>query len=64
MLGSGVPVLAVSFATLPELIIHNDNGLIFKNYIELKDQLFELFYSNNNNVNLTILSTNYYGKIS
>jgi beta-1,4-mannosyltransferase len=38
MFGSGVPVVAVSFPTLPELIKHKENGLIF----QTSDELFIL----------------------
>ena len=44
MFGSGVPVLAVAFPCLEELIQHNRNGMIFASSSELCDQLQELLY--------------------
>ena len=42
MFGSGLPVCAIAFPTLPELVRHGENGFIFQTPLELKDRLFEL----------------------
>ena len=42
MFGSGLPVCAISFPTLPELVRHGENGFIFQSSLELKDRLFDL----------------------
>ena len=39
---SGLPVCAISFPTLPELVRHGENGFIFQSPLELKDHLFDL----------------------
>jgi len=39
MFGCGLPVCAVNFACLDELVKHNANGLIFKDEIQLSEQL-------------------------
>jgi beta-1,4-mannosyltransferase len=44
MFGCGVPVVAVSFATLPELVRHGENGLIFSSSIELQNQISSLLF--------------------
>ncbi|XP_063901870.1 uncharacterized protein LOC135121488 [Zophobas morio] len=49
MLGSGIPVCAVSYRCIDELIIHGVNGLIFKDARELSLQLQNLFYCTDNN---------------
>ncbi|RHZ65794.1 hypothetical protein Glove_311g67 [Diversispora epigaea] len=43
MFGCGLPVLAIGFNCLDELIKHNKNGLIFKNEEQLSQQLIDLF---------------------
>jgi beta-1,4-mannosyltransferase len=43
MHGAGLPVLALNFAALPELVRHEDNGLVFKNAQQLAEQLEGLF---------------------
>ena len=42
MLGCGLPVCAVGFRALPELITHGSNGLVFTTSDELADQLASL----------------------
>ena len=42
MFGSGLPVCAIAFPTLPELVRHGENGFIFQTPLELKDRLFDL----------------------
>lgn len=43
MFGSGVPVCAIDFKALPELVQNKKNGYIFENSEQLCDQLYELF---------------------
>ena len=43
MFGSGVPVCAVSFPALPELVQNGSNGIIFRTSSELSAHLFRLF---------------------
>ena len=42
MLGCGLPVCAVGFPALPELITHGTNGLVFGDAPELAAQLASL----------------------
>jgi len=44
MLGAEVPVLAVSYPTLSELVKHHENGIIFSTPLECAQAIFELFY--------------------
>ncbi|KAI8578033.1 hypothetical protein K450DRAFT_248715 [Umbelopsis ramanniana AG] len=46
MYGSGLPVCAVSFDCLDELVHHGVNGMVFKNSSELADEFEELFVKN------------------
>lgn len=49
MFGCGLPVCAVNFKCLNELVIHGQNGFVFDNHRDLADQLkfwFENFPSN------------------
>lgn len=39
MFGAGIPVLAVDYRTLGELVKNDENGLIFKDQVQLADQL-------------------------
>mgnify|MGYP003705944975 CR=1 FL=1 len=43
MFGCGLPVCAVGFKCLEELVIHNQNGYVFQNAAGLCDQMFSLF---------------------
>lgn len=43
MFGSGLPVAAIEYPALPELVKHNENGLIFKNKEELANLLQDWF---------------------
>jgi beta-1,4-mannosyltransferase len=42
MYGCGLPVLAVGFQCLPELLTHGTNGLVFATSAELAEQLTQL----------------------
>jgi beta-1,4-mannosyltransferase len=42
MFGAGIPVLAINYETLNELLKHNKNGLIFNNAEELTKQLSDI----------------------
>eukprot|EP01080_Neovahlkampfia_damariscottae_P011724 gene11724-5063_t len=43
MLGSGLPVCAINYKTLHELVINGKNGMVFENSNDLSDHLFQLF---------------------
>lgn len=43
MFGSGLPVMAVGYAALPELVKHNENGLVFSTREELANLLQDWF---------------------
>lgn len=49
MFGSGIPVCAVSYKCIDELVKHSENGMLFSNFEELTGQLQALFngYPNN-----------------
>jgi beta-1,4-mannosyltransferase len=44
MFGSGVPVLAVYFPTLVELVRHGENGIIFHDSVELTQSIMRLLF--------------------
>lgn len=43
MFGCELPVCAISYPALPELVKHGQNGLIFRDSKELADQVFVCF---------------------
>jgi beta-1,4-mannosyltransferase len=49
MFGAGIPVCAIGFNCLDELVCHKKNGLVFKSSNELALQLQQLFTGFNNN---------------
>jgi beta-1,4-mannosyltransferase len=42
MFGAGIPVLAINYETLNELLKHKKNGMIFNNADELTVQLQDI----------------------
>jgi len=42
MFGSSLPVCAIGYSCLDELVLHQKNGMIFKDEIELAKQLLKL----------------------
>uniref|UniRef100_U5ER04 Chitobiosyldiphosphodolichol beta-mannosyltransferase n=1 Tax=Corethrella appendiculata TaxID=1370023 RepID=U5ER04_9DIPT len=53
MFGCGLPVCAINFKCLNELVQHGRNGFVFENSQELAQQISEWFYDFPNNVALT-----------
>lgn len=53
MFGSGLPVCAMKFNCIDELVKHGQNGFVFENYAELTDQISEWLYDFPSNVALT-----------
>ncbi|KAL7635154.1 UNVERIFIED_CONTAM: hypothetical protein RMT77_014140 [Armadillidium vulgare] len=43
MFGSGIPVMAINYPALPELVQHNENGLVFSTKEELANLLQDWF---------------------
>jgi hypothetical protein len=60
MFGAGIPVCAVGYPALSELVNQDINGVIFKNSFDLCEQLFSLLYKDifkrNSNKQLTLLN--------
>jgi hypothetical protein len=50
MFGSSLPVCAIQFPTIPELVKHGYNGLIFNNALELTNQFERLLFSDKNKI--------------
>ncbi len=44
MFGSGLPVMAIDFPALPELVKHQENGIIFKTSAELSESMIQVLY--------------------
>ena len=44
MFGSGLPVMAIDFPALPELVKHNENGIIFNTSGELAKSMIQVLY--------------------
>jgi beta-1,4-mannosyltransferase len=44
MFGSGLPVMAIDFPALPELVKHQENGIIFKTSEELSESMIQVLY--------------------
>jgi beta-1,4-mannosyltransferase len=42
MFGAGIPVLAINFPALPELVRHKHNGFVFQSPQELYEDILEL----------------------
>ncbi|XP_058130681.1 chitobiosyldiphosphodolichol beta-mannosyltransferase isoform X1 [Anopheles ziemanni] len=53
MFGSGLPVCAVDFDCIEELVKHEQNGFIFRDHQELADQIVHWFYDFPNNIALS-----------
>lgn len=53
MFGSGIPVCAIDFEALPELVQNNENGYIFETSEQLADQLYELLVQDADQVKLS-----------
>uniref|UniRef100_A0AAG5CXQ3 Glycosyl transferase family 1 domain-containing protein n=1 Tax=Anopheles atroparvus TaxID=41427 RepID=A0AAG5CXQ3_ANOAO len=53
MFGSGLPVCAVDFDCINELVKHGENGFIFHDHQELAEQLGQWFYDFPNNIALS-----------
>ncbi len=47
MFGSGIPVLAIDFPALPQLVKHGQNGFIFKSVPELLENILEISKNQN-----------------
>lgn len=45
MFGAGIPVLAISFPALPELVKHGKNGLIFNSREDLAKDIQKLVHN-------------------
>lgn len=61
MFGCGIPVAAVNFNCLDELVQHNVNGMLFQNSMELEQQLYTLLKGFPQNKTLQKLRTGVQG---
>lgn len=53
MFGCGLPVCAINFKCLSELVLHEKNGFVFENSKELSEQIINWFRNFPNNSSLT-----------
>ncbi|XP_052869011.1 chitobiosyldiphosphodolichol beta-mannosyltransferase [Anopheles cruzii] len=53
MFGCGLPVCAVDFQCIAELVRHGENGFVFQDHQELAEQISNWFYDFPNNIALT-----------
>ncbi|GBG29932.1 Chitobiosyldiphosphodolichol beta-mannosyltransferase [Hondaea fermentalgiana] len=55
MFGAGIPVCAVDFPCLDELVRHEENGLVFRTEAQLADQLHSLLFASDSDRRLRAL---------
>lgn len=58
MFGSGLPVCAIDFNCIDELVKHGENGFVFQHYQELAEQINSWFMDFPNNIALTNMKQN------